>query len=281
MKQIYTITILIFNIFCCNVYAAEIPKISPPALFTGSAHDDSLKISIVLYLDESQEFILQEEMVMSDGNISSWQITGTWYQIRDGAFIQLTNANGYYRLINVGGKGNLYVPSRSPDGTQITIPIQTQSAWLPQYTLDGDFSITNHKNNIIYSAVLENIIVKYLARDTTTKSSTNAIEPLDCVLSDVVGFRWKITQLGKPYQGHIMPPGAYFFFLPEGVLDIFDGWTHTTGSYLLNNERLFLSATAGSTLFKELLEHTQYWKLTGEVLELWGEQHILALLEKM
>lgn len=311
----YTIFIIIF--LNCNLsYCEEIPRIKSPVVYVG-AFQDTIAHSIVLYLNEFQEFVLQEEVTMQNGKTSSWQTTGTWYQIRDGAFIQLTNRNGYERFVNVGGNADLYFSIQSFQREHITVPIYAEDIDPPPYQLQGDLYISkqniflkNYENNISYRISPETIVKKFIesygdnlqqpisvhadvevAKNTgkasvlrikniqsiNTQNSLKTKELLPVLLDTITGYRWEMIYCSL---GDRIPFGAYFFFLPDGSFDVFDGVTHETGQYVLNGKKISLTASVKSPLFRVLLEQAHTLNIVGEVLEIWGEHRVLAVLEK-
>ncbi len=80
---------------CAYCSAAVFPTLTP-----GSAYTDG---KIRLRLMERHFFVLDA----ADGP-STPNVTGMWRQTGDGALLQLTNRNGFSRILNVGGGGDLY-----------------------------------------------------------------------------------------------------------------------------------------------------------------------------
>lgn len=100
-------------------------------------------------------------------------------------------------------------------------------------------------------------------------------------LDAVAGNAWLITRIGMEN------PSSFYVisFLPEqgrkgGKLEIFDGSRHTAGTYFLQGARLTLNGETVDETLGALFQRTCSWQLSGEVLELWDEKQLLAILEK-
>lgn len=314
--MLFCVTYIGLSLISNTSYCKDIPQIKAPVVFTG-AFQNSITHNIVLYLNEFHEFVLQEEVSLENGKVSLWQTTGIWYQIRNGAFIQLTNENGYERLVNVGGNGDLYLSTQSLHQGHITIPIYKENIAPPVYQLQGDLYISdkniylrNRENNISHIILPDNNINEFIESNKDKQESLLSIyadievvrdrgktsvlrirnikriseqkrleiqESSGVLLDAITGYKWKMVDWNFGVQ---IPSGAYFFFLPGGNLDIFDGFTHVTGQYVLNGKKISLSASVKAPLFQTLLTQARSLKITGEVLELWGDNCILALFER-
>lgn len=94
--------------------AAAFPVPDAPAVYSGGVEEGGTLYSIALRLKAGHRFILRERIVPSGERPSVRTLTGSWFQIQEGALLQLTNRNGLERLINVGGEGTLYYGVQAP-----------------------------------------------------------------------------------------------------------------------------------------------------------------------
>jgi hypothetical protein len=105
-------------------------------------------------------------------------------------------------------------------------------------------------------------------------------------LDAVAGRKWQLTHIGPNAL-----QAAYFMDFSQesvkvdgttsGKLNIFDGRRYLSGSYKLQDKNLALSASTADAPLARLIRDTRSWQLAGEVLELWGENQLLGLLEKV
>jgi len=235
---------------------ADFPPLFGPAAYRGDFVYEGSAYSVLLILGENQKFLLKEDFVLPNGKHSGWEVTGKWHQIRNKAFLQLSRQDGFLRLANVGSSGNMYLGILLPGGPLTTISLRAKSL--------GE-----------YAEELER-----LATD-----SANPETPPDHVLDVAVGCTWKVSQFG---DGAFVPrhaPPYMLSFLPSadeqsGEIEFFDGMRHGVGKYALRGSELALSATTQEGGFARLIRETKSWNFAGEVLELWGKDRLLAVLEK-
>lgn len=297
-----------------------------PVFYTGEyVENDETRYTASLYLGESHDFVLREEIRLPNGKISSWEITGKWHQIRDRSFLQLTNKSSFYKIINVGSSGDLYCGMPIQVAKNITVILREKKVIFPEYTILGSIFRTaqgiylkDHETDILLPVIAEKIIQDFLqehqekcqdqlyveARVSVAdeKKSSPGIQGLSVkkiknipelkgaksysspqyFLDSVVDARWKLIQIGQNI------PSSIFFlsFIPgkeknNGKWELFDGSIHVTGSYTLQEQGISLSGNMRDVHLNKLMRQTKSWKLVGEVLELWDDTHILALLEKV
>lgn len=109
-----------------------------PTSYAGEITDGKYKYSFNLIFITLRSFILHEEMTLVNGKKNRESRIGIWHQICDGSIVQLTNNQGYYKLLNVGASNNLYIGCSLPTGIQRTVTLQPQGA-APErsFTLTG------------------------------------------------------------------------------------------------------------------------------------------------
>ena len=311
-----------FFVWCvCPARSAAFPLVRGNALYVGKYQRDGQAGSVLLYLGAPQGFLLREEIVLPGGKTSSWETTGKWHQIRGGAFVQLTNDSGFYRLINVGGSGDLYLGMQLPTGMQITATLRPRYETPPEYEVSGELRLSGAKilfddaaSGVTYTVRADDVVTQFLQRNA---AENTAVLPVGARIVpavggndlpavrvkklwitsleknreyDIAGYfldaiadkRWKVTRLGDEY-----PQATYLLsFVPDqgktgGRLELFDGGRYITGTYTLHEANLSLSADTADIRFSDLLRYTRSWELAGEVLELWHGKRLLALLEKV
>jgi hypothetical protein len=103
--------------------AAGLPAMLARTHYVGERQYEGGSYRAHLYFGLNGGFVLREDTELSNGKVSSWEITGEWRQIRDGAFVQLTNS-AQRRLLTVGGEGVLYLEARLPAGGQATVELR-------------------------------------------------------------------------------------------------------------------------------------------------------------
>lgn len=125
-------------LLCCGLSpGAELPRLNTSVVYIGTVSKNQESCRVRLYFGDSGAFSLREELLLASGKLSGWEATGLWHQIRDGAFVQLSNNSGLYRLLNVGGTGNLYLGMQFSNGEQGTVILRPQKALPPEYEVSG------------------------------------------------------------------------------------------------------------------------------------------------
>lgn len=241
--------------FVLPAKGAQLPFLQGPLVYSGEYKTAGKTRRVFLYLSEEHSFLLWEKMAGSAGEVTVWECSGSWHQIRNGAFIQLSN-DSFRRLLAVGGSSVLYLGMQIPDeksgSKQMVVPLRPQNSAL-------------HAKEI---------------RSIPPKEREPGYSP-GYFLDAVAGSLWKITRIGRdvpmgaPVVSFSPDKGAY-----SGKLEIFDGHQHASGTFSLDGERLLLVPEIQGELFVRLAEQTQFWQLTGDVLELWDDKQIVALLER-
>lgn len=311
--------IIIVNLWICEAPGAELPLLKAPIIYQGEyKQKNGSSYHVLLYLGREYDFILHERITLHNKKISSWEIIGRWHQIQDNAFIQLTNKNDFYRVINVGGRGNLYIGIHMPTGKQKTIILHKSEENIPEYTTTGILTTVDDKSlffedkisGITYKIANENIVKNFMQKqqeqmhvyvkiNTTIgkngypilqikdiKNNSNKISEQKnnqkYFIDTVVGNIWKIVQIKNS-----QPSNIYILSFSQnkgkkdGILEIFDGKQHIEGKYTLQEAKITLTVTNTDNKLKEVINKTKTWQLTGEILELWDTNNILAVLEKI
>lgn len=268
-KAVFLITLAVLFIFDCHlIQAAESPILAVPAVYAGEEREESGTVyRIILTLGTANQYTMHEEITLPNGKVSSWDVRGTWHQIRNGAFLQLA-AKDSIRLLNIGSNGDLYLGIRLPAGKQETLLLRPQDS-VPEVT-----------------AFLENIPF----------GKDRKIYTPEYFFEDVAGARWMITGFGPeiPSDPHedLLPEDFQRVYVIEfipvnanseqqsGALDVFDGSRLLRGDYSLKDTKLTLRVSSNAIRFSAVISQTRSWRLIGEVLELWGEKNILATLEQ-
>ena len=306
---------------CTSAQGAEWPSIAAPRAYVGEFRQENTSWRTLLYLGESQEFFLREESNHGTSKASSWETTGKWYQIREGSFLQLANNSGLYRLLNVGGTGNLYFGMQLSDGKQQTIVLRPRPLALPEYSISGilrtkgnELFLENFESLVTHKIIPESAVTDFVKEhplDTDTPMHVQAqvlvakernsspalrIKSIQSIpvkkraphatpgyfQDAVAATRWKLTRIDQKTPD----ADCLVSFLPDrgkysGKIEIFTDNSRVTGVYTLQGEGIFLSVADKGPHFAALVSHTRFWRLVGDVLELWDEKDLLALLEKI
>jgi hypothetical protein len=117
----------------------------------------------------------------------------------------------------------------------------------------------------------------------TRRWEAQALNPAEDFLRDIAGKPWMITRMGAEAP----PRRLLVAFRPDrakrsGTVELVDGGSRLRGNFALQGREISFSAPETRAMRKELarlLHETRTWRLVGEVLELWGEEGRLALLE--
>jgi len=256
LKHIICICLFLCFLFPISACGANFPFLFGPMVYTGKFTYEDMAYNVLLVLGEDQKFLLKEDVLLPNGKRSEWETVGKWHQIREKAFLQLSNQEGFQRLFNVGGTGNLYLSMQLPMGLMVTTTLRSQP-W-EKY-------------------------IKEISRVALVDKTTQQTPP-KYVLRAVAGSRWKVTRLSGALVPHHTP---YMVSFPDNVnnhsgrIEVFDGITHVVGSYTLQKSGLSFSVATKDSGFTKLMQETTSWDLTGDVLELWGKDKMLAVLEKM
>jgi hypothetical protein len=263
-STLLAVTGLLWALFCGQASGAELlPRMEGPAAYAGELSLERESYRAELRLGADGNFILHEELLLPGGKVSGWEHAGLWHQIRDGAFVQLSNAAGLYRLLNVGGGGNLYLSMRFSNGEQHSAVLRRRTAEI-------------HGSGI--SPALQERGIRSIPPEKKRASHDLA----GVFLENAAGKRWKITRLGREAP----PFAAVLRFIPgrgrhEGRVECFDGRNRLSGEYRLWNGELTLSVTGAAQPLDSLFSRARAWRLAGEVLELLDEKEPLALLEAL
>jgi hypothetical protein len=234
---------------------AAFPVLKAPILYAGEYKQGNEPFLLFLHLGEGQEFAMRAKPARHDAQESGWEETGIWYQIRDGAFLQLTSVSGFHRLINVGGRGDLYLGMAMPERAPLSITLRPK-----------------------------NLSHEYPRGSPPAAKDNPALYTPGYFLDAVAEKRWKITWIGSA-DGKTPPDIYRLTFLAGkerdgGGLEIFDGARHVVGKYALHGG-LTLEAKVGDERLAWLVRGTRSWRLVGEVLELRDTNGVLALLERI
>lgn len=247
--------ILACAFFALPAKGAQLPFLRGPAAYAGEyGRADALR-RVSLFLGTERNFLLREEMLAPDGAAETWESSGTWHQIRDNAFVQLSN-NAFLRLLAVGATGALY----------LGLHVQGGDDGAKQATV-----VLRPVNSALHGEEIQRIPPKERETGYTPGYFLDA----------VAGSLWKMTRVGReavanPYITAFIPQkGSY-----SGKLEIFDGTRRVFGSFSLDGEGLALAADGAGPVLSPLMEQTRFWQLAGDVLELWDDKHIVATLER-
>lgn len=242
--------------FAFPAKGAQSPSLGGPAVYMGEYDKKKATARVFLYLGENNNFLLCEEIAGSGTGNYSWEITGTWHQIRNNAFIQLTNS-GLRRLLNVGGTGDLYL------GVQDL----RENDEIRHRTI-----VLRRQDSALHAKQIQSIPPKIRDDDYTP----------GYFLDTVVGKRWKVTSLVEEPLSEVYVVA----FIPgkkrhAGKLEVFDGMRRVAGTYALEDCKITLDFGNADKQLASLAGKVQFWQLAGDVLELWNNNRIVALLEKM
>lgn len=241
-------------LFVVPAKSAQLPLLHGPLVYSGDYERDGEEYRIFLYLGSQQNFLFIE--IESIKNNIILKISGTWHQIRNGAFVQLSN-NAFQRLLTVGGKGVLYLGVQVPDEKEGSkhVPV----VLLPQ-------------NSALHAEGIRSIPAKDRESGYTPGYFLDAVS----------GSSWEVLRMGHDVVigtsvvSFIPQKGAY-----SGKVEIFDGTRHVFGTFSLEGERLSLVLETTDKVFSSFAKQTQFWQLAGDVLELWNDKQIVALLERV
>ena len=117
--------------------AKALPHLEGPAWYAGELRLERESYHARLHLGPCGSFVLHEELVLSRGKVSGWEQTGTWHQIRGGAFVQLSSPSGLYRMLNVGSGGNIYLGAQFSSGELRTVVLRPCPAAPVAFSLSG------------------------------------------------------------------------------------------------------------------------------------------------
>lgn len=107
-------------------YAAGRATPFAPKNYKGQMIDENYDYSLELIFITPRNFVLHEEITLPNGKVNKESRTGVWHKILDGTIVQLTDNQGYYKLLNVGAKGNFYIGCQLPSGIQRTVTLLSQ-----------------------------------------------------------------------------------------------------------------------------------------------------------
>lgn len=296
---------------------AEMPAISGPLAYQGKHGQEKDAYRVFLYLGKWGDFVLREEAELPNGKVSDWEITGKWHQIRNGTLLQLVNKTGYARTANVGGAGDLYFDVRLPAGERETITLRRCGYDFPAFTMSGTLRadgggifLRDAVSGVDHAVPKEKPVMDFLAgnrcrepvpvRAAVTPAKTPADRPAlhikaiqaipalkqygpkadaSSFRESVCGARWRVVRIDQEIR---TDAHTLFFSPPEGPggrVEVFDGLRIVSGIYALQNENMTLSVPG--SLLSGLASRVRSWDLVGEVLELRGEDRVLAVLEKV
>lgn len=244
-------------LFAFPAKSAQLPFLRGPLAYVGEHVQNDSVCKISLFLGDAQNFLLCEKILFSNGDTTSWETSGTWHQIRDNAFVQLTNTK-FQRLLSVGGSGNIYLDVRTPSKTE---------------GFKQTAVVLRQQDNATYTEAFGRIPQK------KRESGYNPIYFWD----KVVNKYWKFMHI---YKSDGEKPTAFLLaFISEknrygGKIKIFDGVQVWDGLYTLNGDKISLVIDDPEAPFAVLVKQTQFWQIAGDVLELWSDKQITALLEK-
>lgn len=232
------------------------PLLQGPLVYSGNYKRHGESFRIYLYLGAQHNFLFLENKLQPVKSSTVLEVSGTWHQVRNGKFIQLSN-NSFQHLLPVGGKGSLYLGVQVPDENEGSkhIPV----VLLPQ-------------NSTLHAEEIRSIPPKEREPGYTPGYFLDAVS----------GSQWKISRIGRDLVKKVIVVS----FLPQkgiytGKLEIFDGKRHIFGTFFLEGERLSLALETEDKNFSVFSEQTQFWQLAGDVLELWNDKQIVALLERV
>lgn len=251
----YTIFFLC-ALFVVPAKSAQLPLLQGPLVYSGNYEKDGEEFRIFLYLGSQHNFFFLEKKINSIKNNIISEISGTWHQIRNGAFVQLSN-NAFQHLLTVGGKGGLYLGVQVPDEKEGSkhVPV----VLLPQ-------------NSALHAEEIRSIPAKEREPGYTPGYFLDAVS----------GSRWKVLRMGRD----VVIDTSVVSFIPQkgaysGKVEFFDGTRHIFGTFSLEGERLSLAFETTDKAFSSFAKQTQFWQLAGDVLELWNDKQIVALLERV
>ena len=297
-----------------------LPELQAPAVYKGEyAHKKGVyRVTLLL---EDAIFVLDEETTLSNGKKNTQQIRGKWHQIHDDALLQLTNRSGFYRRLNVGSAGNLYLGIPLASGKQGTVVlVQQQDAPPATYALEGTLRLTlggavvldmlsgtEHLlqgNNLLAtfvktldggkgSAPFVHVVVR---QERKGKNALRVLElqriavPASRFLQStpngfqdgVAGIYWRLIRLE---QRKALDRSVLLFKPAQGQatgqLELREGASLVTGTYALHDEALTLKMKEGHASLSRMLRRVKSWRMYGEVLELWDDNRQVFLLEKV
>lgn len=235
---LFAVTGLLWALFCGQVSdAATLPRLEGPLGYAGELSLERESYRARLYLGPSGNFALHEELLLPGGKVSGWEQTGLWHQVRDGAFVQLSNAAGLYRLLNVGGGGNIYLGMQFSSGEQRTAVLRQYAAQPVEFFFSGllrpqgkELLLEDQDSGLCYLAVPGEALAAFLADGLLAERSVlpvraRAVEvpgtgPLPALqlrdirsippekkraardlaadfLENVAGRTWQVTRLGN------------------------------------------------------------------------------------
>lgn len=299
---------------------AEIPLLEGPATYMGEHREENETRGVLLFLGKNSWFALRERVILPNGKVSLWETTGKWHQIRNGELVQLTNRQGFYRILNVGGSGDIYQGTQLTAGKPVVLVLRPATVDSPEYEISGvlrvagtGLTLEDEDSGIAQSVLPGDAVDAFLqgrdpasAKDgfpvqVTAAISRDARDPALRVreikdipakkqpsydaagyfLDTVAGSRWKLLRLGADE-----PPPCVVSFRPDqgkqgGAMELFDGIRRTAGKYTLRGNDIAFSVAVKDARLAGLFRQTRSWELAGDVLELHGEKGLLALLEKM
>lgn len=302
-------------------HGAGIPDVSGPVAYRGKHGQGNNAYRVFLYLGLLGDFVLREEADLPNGKVSAWDVTGKWHQIRNGALLQLVNKTGYRRTANVGGAGHVYLDVRLPSGERETVTLRPYGEGSPEleFTVSGTLRVSergivlrDEASGMDHLVPEEKIIADFLAENrpvaplfvraavvaSTTPSSRSAlhIKAIQAIPAlkqygnnadasvfreTVCGARWHVIRIGNEVRRDVH---TLFFSPPEGSggrVDAFDGLRHVVGKYVLQNANLTLIFPGAAAALSGQASRIRSWDLAGEVLELRGQDGVLAVLEKV
>lgn len=216
---------------------ARLPGLKAPLVYGGELAGDRELYRVSLYLSASMAFVLREEFVRPGGKSSGWERTGVWRQIRDDAFVQLSNASGLRRLLNVSASGNLYLGMQFSNGEQATVLLRPKPSTPPEYEISGFLRrragapfLEDADSGLEYRLLPGNALEAFLNADAAEKDASAPVrarvaeapesgippalhvramqriptkkqrgtpDPAGTFLEHVAGKHWKITRLGR------------------------------------------------------------------------------------
>lgn len=306
------VTGLLWALFCGQASGAVLPRLEGPAGYAGKLGLERENYRAELYLGPAGNFVLHEELLLPGGKVSGWEHTGFWRQVRGGAFVQLSNAAGLYRLLNVGGGGNLYLGMQFTNGEQRTAVLRRKAAAPVEFTFSGllrpsdkETLLEDSDSGLTYRAVPGEALTAFLSGSQLAERSAlpvqaravevpgsgllpalqvrdiRSIPPekkrasrdlAGVFLENVAGRVWQVTRLGDN------APAVVMRLRFEPGRDRREGRLEFfDGSrHLAGSYTLWNAELTLSASCEEplnaLLRRTRSWFLTGELLELRGGQ---------
>jgi hypothetical protein len=151
---------------------AGFPALRTPAVYQGTYSGQGSGYRVLLYLGQAQEFVLCEEIPLPNGKVSAWEVTGTWRQIRDGALLHLTNNSHFSRILNVGGRGDLYLDTRLPAAGYVAVSLRRRAGadpLPPDHTVSGilrgaaeDFLLEDADSGVVYDILFDESVAAFV-----------------------------------------------------------------------------------------------------------------------